>query len=265
MKIIFAGRKSISAELLTCLSGMEGVVIVGVLTDNHLAVSPTSRVAEALSIPILDFHQTLAKAETGELEFDLVLSVLYWRRMRGALLSRARLGAINFHPAPLPEYKGTAGYNLAILEGLSEWGVTSHYMDENIDTGAIIEVDRFPIDREQQTVHSLEVECMQRIKAQFRRVVGAILATGAKIPARPNEGGRYVSREEMEAMKEIRPGDDVARKIRAFWYPPYDGAYVTIGGNKYTLVDRTLLQQLADPGSSSLFSPMAGNKGSVEV
>ncbi|PYB77093.1 formyltransferase family protein [Rhizobium wuzhouense] len=257
MKVLFAGRKSVSADLLTALSAMEQVEVVGVLTDNHLAVSPTSRVAEALSVPILDFKQTLEKADSGELEFDLVLSVLYWRRMRGGLLSNARLGAINFHPAPLPEYKGTAGYNLAILDGLSEWGVTAHYMDEHIDTGEIIEVDRFVIDQEAETVRSLELVCMKRIHEQFLRVVGATVATDARLPTSANKGGRYVSRVEMEAMKEIQPGDDVARKIRAFWYPPYDGAFVTINGERYSLVDRTLLQQLADPNSSSLFSSVA--------
>ena len=49
--------------------------------------------------------------------------------------------------------------------------------------------------------------------------------------------------------------DDIARKARAFWFPPYDGAFIEIGGQKYTLVDRTILESLADPSSSSLFTP----------
>jgi methionyl-tRNA formyltransferase len=58
----------------------------------------------------------------------------------------------------------------------------------------------------------------------------------------------------METMKEIRPGDDVSRKIRAFWFPPYDGAYQLIGNQKFTLVNQLILQQLADPSASNLFT-----------
>ncbi|HAJ43978.1 MAG TPA: formyl transferase, partial [Alcanivorax sp.] len=47
---------------------------------------------------------------------------------------------------------------------------------------------------------------------------------------------------------------DVERKIRAFWFPPYDGAYKVINGVKCTLVSRTILESLADPSTSSLFT-----------
>ena len=45
----------------------------------------------------------------------------------------------------------------------------------------------------------------------------------------------------LEEMKEIQVGEDIERKIRAFWYPPYDGAYVLIGNQKYTVVSRSVL------------------------
>ena len=49
----------------------------------------------------------------------------------------------------------------------------------------------------------------------------------------------------MEAMKQIRDGDNIEKKIRAFWFPPYDGAYVEINGQKYTLINRQLLEEIA--------------------
>ena len=55
-------------------------------------------------------------------------------------------------------------------------------------------------------------------------------------------------------MKQIRDGDDVEKKIRAFWFPPYDGAYVEIKGQKYTLINRQLLEEIAPKGSTSLFA-----------
>ena len=61
----------------------------------------------------------------------------------------------------------------------------------------------------------------------------------------------------MEAMKEIKDGDDVSRKVRAFWFPPYDGAFVKINDKKFTLVDNFILSTLSDPDASSLFSASA--------
>ena len=57
-------------------------------------------------------------------------------------------------------------------------------------------------------------------------------------------GGRHLSRSEMESLKKIQPGDDVDAKIRAFWFPPYDGAYVEIEGKNYTLVNRAILDNI---------------------
>jgi methionyl-tRNA formyltransferase len=254
MKILFMGRKAVSAAALRYLCDRGDVEVVGVLTDNHLDVSPTSDVARRHDLRIFSFDEALAAVDSGSLKFDLGISILYWRKLRGGFLSVPACGTINFHPAPLPEYKGTAGYNLAILQSLDEWGVTVHYMDAEIDTGKIIEVAKFPIDRDSETVASLERTSSEVLFELFVKTTDRIIATRSLLPAMPNKGGVYVSRAEMEAMKKIVPGDDVPRKVRAFWYPPYDGAYVEMDGKKFTLVDQDILRSLADPTASSLFT-----------
>lgn len=251
------GRKAVSANCLEYLFNKPGVEIIGVLTDNHLDTSPTANAAQRLHIPILDFDKSLLAAENGELEFDLGISMLFWRKLKGRLLTVPSRGIINFHPAPLPTYKGTAGYNLAILEGLSEWAVSAHYVDHEIDTGAIIDVSYFPINCETETAKSLEAKSQHRLFEQFVHVAEKALNASSLLSTTPNVGGRYVTRSEMESMKEVRPGDDVARKIRAFWFPPYDGAFMMVNGIKCTLIDRTILTQLADPSNSSLFTSPA--------
>jgi methionyl-tRNA formyltransferase len=254
MKVLFAGRKPVAAKCLEFLASQASIEVVGVLTDNHLAVSPTSETAARLGLQVLGYDEALARIEAGTLAFDLCLSMLYWRKFKAPFMRQARLGAINFHPAPLPQYKGCGGYNLAILEGRGDWGVTSHYMDESIDTGDIIEVDNFPIDVDRETAQSLEKTCQGRLQAQFVRVFERVRQCDGRLPTTNNVGGRYVSRDEMERMKLVLPGDDVARKIRAFWFPPYDGAYLMVDGVRCTLVDQVILAALADPASSSLFT-----------
>ena len=60
------------------------------------------------------------------------------------LLEKARIVAINFHPAP-PEYPGSGCINFALYDEAEDYGVTAHVMNEVVDNGAILEVRRFPI------------------------------------------------------------------------------------------------------------------------
>jgi len=253
-KILFMGRKKVAAKCLDFLAHRKDVEIVGVMTDSHLAVSPTTDIAKKYGFKIFDFDAALKSIENESLSFDLGLSMLYWRKLKGGFLTVPKNGVINFHPAPLPEYKGTAGYNLAILDGLKKWAVTAHYVNESIDTGKIIETNYFDIDYHLETAQSLERKSQDFLSAQFNRVVECALNQKGLLPAIDNEGGRYVSRLEMESMKEVKPTDDVLRKIRAFWFPPYDGAYMMVNGVKCTLVDRKILDSLSDDSSSSLFT-----------
>lgn len=254
INLLFMGRKQIAAETLLNLSQNPLVNIVGVLTDSHLLGSPTTEVAKNCNLPLFTFEEALVALDHGDLEFDLGVSVLYWRKLRDGFLRSPRLGVINFHPAPLPMYKGTGGYNIAILEGLEKWGVTAHYVDSEIDTGEIIKISEFSIDCENELCTTLEAKSMQAMRALIDDVLDSTIASGERLKSYPNIGGRYVSRLEMEAMKKVQPGEDVSRKSRAFWFPPYDGAYIEIDGEKYTLVSSQILNSLSPPGTTSLFS-----------
>lgn len=252
--VLFMGRKPVAARALEHLLTLKNVNVVAVLTDNHLAVSPTADVATRNDIPVYGFADAVSALRDGALKFDLGISMLYWKKLKDEFLSVPSRGIINFHPAPLPEYKGTAGYNLAILEGKGTWAVTAHYMDEEIDTGGIIKIVEFDIDQNTETAQSLEKKAQPMLLSLFKEVIDAAVRSEKTLPVSPNIGGRYVSRAQMEAMKEIKNGDDIARKIRAFWFPPYDGAYQVIDNTKYTLVDRAILEKLADPDTSNLFT-----------
>ncbi|MEC7641960.1 formyltransferase family protein [Idiomarina sp.] len=254
IKILFMGRKEVSAKALEWLNSKPNVEVIGVLTDSHLNVSPTAQVAKKLGIPTLQFHETLEKLKNGDIKFDLGVSVLFWRKLKDEFLTVPSLGIINFHPAPLPYYKGTAGYNLAILEGREDWACSAHYVDEEIDTGDIIKVDWFDIDAESETAQSLERKSTDVLYGLFESVVEKALTKEGKLETTPNRGGVYTSRSTMEEMKKVLDGDDLERKVRAFWFPPYDGAYIEMNGNRYTLVSQKLLRDLAPEGASSLFS-----------
>jgi methionyl-tRNA formyltransferase len=178
---------------------------------------------------------------------DLVVSFLFWRLIRPPLIELGRIGCLNFHPAPLPDMRGLGGYNVAILEGFTEWGVSSHFVDAGFDTGDLVRVDRFPINAATTTAFALDLESQERLLENFRQVIRGAMA-GEELPREPQREGRYVSREEFEAMRMVPEGaaaEDVERRIRAFWYPPHPGATVEIGGRVFTLVDESTLADVA--------------------
>ena len=198
-------------------------------------------VAERHGLPLVT-EQSLYDDPPADV--DLVISFLFWRRIREPLLSLGRAGCLNFHPAPLPDIRGVGGYNVAVLEGMREWGVSCHFVDAELDTGDLVKVDRFPIDADSATAFSVDLASQERLYDLFKDVMRRALA-GEELPREPQGEGRYVNREQFEALRRVQPGDDLERKLRAFWYPPYPGALVEVDGTELTLVDERLLAEAA--------------------
>jgi methionyl-tRNA formyltransferase len=178
-------------------------------------------------------------------DVDVVISFLFWKLIREPLVSLGRIGCLNFHPAPLPDLRGLGGYNVAILEGMREWGVSCHFVDTGFDTGDLVEVERFPMDPDSATAFSLDLESQERLFGLFQRVMRKAMA-GEELPRTPQGPGRYVDADEFERLRRVHPGDDLDRKLRAFWYPPHAGAVVEVNGRDMTLVDDRLLAELAE-------------------
>ncbi len=179
---------------------------------------------------------------------DFVISFLFWKRIRAPLIRLPKFGCVNFHPAPLPDFRGVGGYNVAICEGFPQWGASVHFVDEALDTGDIIRVERFPIDQEAETALSLDRKTQNVLLGMFRDFVDHAVR-GEKFPRMKQGPGRYVKKEEFEALRKIGAHEDAAsigRKIRAFWYPPYPGATIEVDGKAYTLVDEKMMKKIGE-------------------
>jgi methionyl-tRNA formyltransferase len=245
MRVVFLGKhKRSAARALDWLvgAGAEVVAVVGPKPDS-LTREPQrlDLVAERHGLPLSSDSQLYERPPE---DIDVVVSFLFWNLIREPLLSLGRVGCLNFHPAPLPDFRGLGGLNVAILEGHNQWGVSCHFVDERFDTGDLVEVERFPIDDEAETAFSLDLKSQDRLLGLFKRVMQQAL-NGDELPRTAQGDGRYVTREEFEALRLVRPGDDLPRKIRAFWYPPHPGAGVEVDGRDLTLVDESLLAEVA--------------------
>ena len=179
-------------------------------------------------------------------DIDLVISFLFRKRIKKPLIGLGKIGCINFHPAPLPEFRGYVGYNLGIYEGASSWGVSAHFVDETFDTGDLIKVTSFDISPERETAFSLEQKSQPFLLELFKDVIDIAHKTG-QLPRKPQGAGRHFTKQDFENLRKIHPGDtldEIERKIRAFWYPPYEGASVEIQGKEFTLVNQDILKEI---------------------
>lgn len=257
MKIIYMGRKKQSVDLLKWTVS-QGIEIAAVCTDYQFENSPTAKAAREMGIPVISMEEAEEYVNTHPGEIDLVVSYLYWRKIRKPLIEGPNFGCINFHPAILPDWKGCAGYNIAILKKLPQWGVTAHYVDETIDTGRIIRVNLFDFDCRTATAQSLEKQTQDKLVELYKQILLEVKEKGRlETLDVDNSQGTYISRNQMNEMKKISEEDlnseDLDYKVRAFWFPPYDGAYIERNGRKYTLVDKQILDSLVDQDTTALF------------
>ena len=195
--------------------------------------------------------KTIKEVEEEIDQIDLVISYGFMKKIKEPLISSPRIGCINFHPAPLPEWRGMGGtYNYAIFEGVEEWGVTGHFVDEGLDTGDIIQVDKFKIDTTKETPVSLSKKSHKKLLILFGKVVEKVVyynKSNKPIPRIKQGKGRYISKNDFDKLRKIDVTDTaeiIDKKIKAFWYPPHHGAYITIGDSEYSLVNKELLKKI---------------------
>lgn len=147
MKIVFMGTPDFAVPSLRKLA--EEHDIVGVITapdkpagrGKKLRESAVKSAATKLELHVLqptnlkdvDFIE-----ELQNLEADLFVVVAF-RMLPTQVWSIPPKGTINLHGSLLPDYRGAAPINRAIMNGEKETGLTTFFINENIDTGAIID------------------------------------------------------------------------------------------------------------------------------
>ena len=155
MRIVFMGTPEFAVESLKALVE-GGYNVVGVVTQPDKPVGrhqetlqpPAVKVyAESVGLPVLQPIK-MKDAEFLEqlraLKADLQVVVAF-RMLPEVVWSMPRFGTFNVHAALLPQYRGAAPINWAVINGEKETGVTTFFLDKDIDTGRIIKRKYFPI------------------------------------------------------------------------------------------------------------------------
>ena len=164
MRVVFMGTPDIAA---TCLKKIlaDGFDVVGVYTQPDrpkgrgmkLVASPVKEVAVAAGIPVFqpeNFREEETVEQLRALQPDICAVVAYGRILPEEMLAVPPMGCINVHASILPQYRGAAPINWAILNGDKETGVTIMHMARECDTGDMILVKKQPI-RPDETAEEL--------------------------------------------------------------------------------------------------------------
>ncbi len=149
MKILFMGTPDFAMESLKALYEAD-FEIVGVVTNvdkpkgrgMKLQYSPVKEFAIENNMTVyqpekirnnVDFEEEIKK-----LNIDIVCVVAYGKILPQSFLDIPKYGCINVHGSLLPKYRGAAPIQRAVLNGETETGITTMFMDAGMDTGDII-------------------------------------------------------------------------------------------------------------------------------
>ena len=146
-RIVFMGTPDFAVESLKALVE-SGYNVVGVVTvpdkpagrGQKLSSSAVKKYAETLNVPILQpvkMRDPQFLQELEDLKADLQIVVAF-RILPEVVWSMPPLGTFNLHGSLLPQYRGAAPINWAIINGEKKTGVTTFFLDKDIDTGNVI-------------------------------------------------------------------------------------------------------------------------------
>ena len=155
MRVVFMGTPDIAATCLTKILE-DGFQVVGVYTQPDrpkgrgmkMVFPPVKEVAIAHNIPVFQpesFRDEEAYEQLKALQPDVVAVVAYGRILPQRVLDLVPNGFINIHASVLPQYRGSAPYQWAVLNGLTQTGVSAQFMVHAVAAGAIVGVSRTPI------------------------------------------------------------------------------------------------------------------------
>ena len=155
LRIVYMGTPDFAVESLRALVE-GGYNVVGVITmpdkpmgrhGSVLQPSAVKQYAVSVGLPVLQPEKLKDEAfleELRALRADLQIVVAF-RMLPEVVWNMPRLGTFNLHASLLPQYRGAAPINWAVINGDTETGVTTFFLTHEIDTGKIIRQRHLPI------------------------------------------------------------------------------------------------------------------------
>lgn len=254
LRIVYMGTPEFAVESLKRLVE-GGYNIVGVITmpdkpmgrhGSVLQLSPVKQYAVSQGLKVLQPEKLKNEefvAELRSLNADLQIVVAF-RMLPEVVWSMPRLGTFNLHASLLPQYRGAAPINWAVINGDTETGITTFFLKHEIDTGEIIDQVRVPI----ADTDNVEVvyERLMRLGGDLvLKTVDAILEGSVKT----------IPQEELAQVGELRPAPKIFKETcRIDWTIGVKRIYDFVRGlSPYPAAWTELYQEGTDPVMLKIF------------
>lgn len=254
LRIVYMGTPEFAVESLKRLVE-GGYNIVGVITmpdkpmgrhGSVLQPSPVKQYAVSQGLKVLQPEKLKNEefvAELRSLNADLQIVVAF-RMLPEVVWSMPRLGTFNLHASLLPQYRGAAPINWAVMNGDTETGITTFFLKHEIDTGEIIDQVRVPI----ADTDNVEVvyERLMRLGGDLvLKTVDAILEGSVKT----------IPQEELAQVGELRPAPKIFKETcRIDWTIGVKRIYDFVRGlSPYPAAWTELYQEGTDPVMLKIF------------
>jgi methionyl-tRNA formyltransferase len=226
MRVLFIGTGDIGLPSLEWLLNTTKHEVVGVVTQPDKPVgrkqvlTPPQIKMRALAAgkqviqPLKIRH---AVEELKAFDADVAVVVAYGQILSRAVLDGPKFGCLNVHTSLLPRHRGAAPIQAAIRDGDTETGVTIMFMDEGLDTGDILLMQRRPIAAD-ETGGSLHDKLALQAPAVLEEALD-LLAAGNPPREKQNDAKathvRKLTRQDGR-LDWTRPAIELDRLIRAF-------------------------------------------------
>lgn len=229
LRIVYMGTPDFAVESLRCLVE-GGYNVVGVITmpdkpagrGHKLQFSPVKQYALEHSLPLLQPEKLKDEAfveALREWKADLQIVVAF-RMLPEVVWNMPCLGTFNLHASLLPQYRGAAPINWAVINGDTETGITTFFLRHEIDTGEVIQQVRIPI-ADTDDVGIVHDKLMMLGGKLVTETVDAIL----------NDAVKPIPQEEMAVVGELRPAPKIFKDTcRIDWNQPVKRIYDFIRG-----------------------------------
>lgn len=238
MRIVFYGTPEFAATTLVKIHA-SGFNIVGVVTapdkpagrGQKLQSSSVKIIAEQLNLPVA--QPTNLKSDSfvqqlAEWNPDLGV-VIAFRMLPEKVWNLPTLGTVNLHASLLPDYRGAAPIQHAIINGEEQTGISTFFLKHEIDTGDIIDQDTIPI-AENMNGGMLHDVLMEKGSDLMVVTLNKIALNGIQTPTIPqlnkghsNKMAPKISREFCR-LETHQPAKEIHNKIRGL--SPYPGAWI---------------------------------------
>ena len=189
---------------------------------HKIQYSPVKQYALEQNLPLLQPEKLKDEAfvqALREWKADLQIVVAF-RMLPEVVWSMPRLGTFNLHASLLPQYRGAAPINWAVINGDTETGITTFFLKHEIDTGEVIQQVRVPI-ADTDNVEIVHDKLMMLGGKLVVETVDAIL----------NGVVKPVPQEEMAVVGELRPAPKIFKETcRIDWNQPVKKVYDFIRG-----------------------------------